>query len=140
MLSVAAPGVPGAATEKETPGRHPEASLWVPPPNPHQRNAPWRVPRFLPPGAELANMAFGWDQVAALAGAQWDAGIELARQALAPAAVAGSLTTTFTLVTPHEDLPNAERAMGLVKIPLPIGGPPIAKLPAHICQMRSHCK
>ena len=37
---------------------------------------------------------------------------------LAPAAVAGSLTTTFTLVTPHEDSePNLERFAGLSKTP-----------------------
>ena len=60
---------------------------------------------------------------------------------LAPAAVAGSLTTTFTLVTPHEDSePNVERFAGVIKNPLPKGGSPLAKLPAHICQMCSHCK
>jgi hypothetical protein len=60
---------------------------------------------------------------------------------LAPAAVAGSLTTTFTLVTPHEESePSAERTAGVIKNPLPKGGPLVAKLPAHICQMRSLCK
>jgi len=60
---------------------------------------------------------------------------------LAPAAVAGSLTTTFTLVTPHEETqPNAEGVAGLIKKPLSNGGPLLVKLTAHICQMRSVCK
>jgi len=49
---------------------------------------------------------------------------------LAPAAVAGSLTTTFTLVTPHEDSePNVERFAGLSKTPYQMAARPLPSCP-----------
>ena len=49
---------------------------------------------------------------------------------LAPAAVAGSLTTTFTLVTPHEDSePNVERVAELSKTPYQMAARPLPSCP-----------
>ena len=62
----------------------------------------------------------------------WEAALERRsnRTRLAPAAVAGSLTTTFTLVTPHEDSePNVERVAGLSKTPYQKAARPLPSCP-----------